>query len=146
MESHHIDCSDVSVEVRGGKVALEGSVPRRHMKHAIEDLVDACPRRAGHRQPGASGQLFDQSDLKIASGPGIAGECANQRGYRHRWQHRHQWVFGPTFQRYAVTAVARQRRGGGYQRLPEGRPAKERDARAKRRAAPLLLRASATRV
>jgi hypothetical protein len=43
MESHYIDSSDVSVEVRGAKVVLEGTVPSRHMKHAIEDLVDACP-------------------------------------------------------------------------------------------------------
>jgi BON domain len=43
MESHYIDCSDVSVDVRGAKVVLEGTVPSRHMKHAIEDLVDACP-------------------------------------------------------------------------------------------------------
>jgi osmotically-inducible protein OsmY len=43
MESHHIDSSDVSIEVRGAKVVLDGTVPSRHMKHAIEDLVDACP-------------------------------------------------------------------------------------------------------
>jgi hypothetical protein len=43
MELHHIDSSDVSVEVRGARVVLEGTVPSRHMKHAIEDLVDACP-------------------------------------------------------------------------------------------------------
>jgi hypothetical protein len=43
MESHHIDSSDVSLEVRGAKVVLDGTVPSRHMKHAIEDLVDACP-------------------------------------------------------------------------------------------------------
>ena len=43
MESHYIDSSDVSVEVRGARVVLEGTVPSRHMKHAIEDLVDACP-------------------------------------------------------------------------------------------------------
>ena len=43
MEAHHIDSSDVSVEVRGAKVVLEGTVPSRHMKHAIEDLVDVCP-------------------------------------------------------------------------------------------------------
>jgi hypothetical protein len=29
--------------VKGAKVVLEGTVPSRHMKHAIEDLVDACP-------------------------------------------------------------------------------------------------------
>jgi hypothetical protein len=43
MESHSIDSSDVSLEVRGARVVLEGTVPSRHMKHAIEDLVDACP-------------------------------------------------------------------------------------------------------
>ncbi len=43
MESHHIDSSDVSVDVRSAKVVLEGTVPSRHMQHAIEDLVDACP-------------------------------------------------------------------------------------------------------
>jgi osmotically-inducible protein OsmY len=43
MESHYIDSSDVTVEVRGAKVVLEGTVPGRHMKHAIEDIVDACP-------------------------------------------------------------------------------------------------------
>lgn len=43
MESHYIDSSDVSVEVRGAKVVLEGTVPSRQMKHAIEDLVDVCP-------------------------------------------------------------------------------------------------------
>lgn len=43
MESYYIDSSEVSVDVKGGKVSLEGSVPTRHMKHAIEDIVDACP-------------------------------------------------------------------------------------------------------
>ncbi len=42
-EAHHIDASDVSVDVRAAKVVLEGTVPSRHMKHAIEDLADACP-------------------------------------------------------------------------------------------------------
>jgi hypothetical protein len=39
---HYVDASDVSVEVKDGKVSLEGSVPERRMKHAIEDLVDDC--------------------------------------------------------------------------------------------------------
>lgn len=41
--AYHIDSSEVSVDVRGGRVALEGTVPSRHMKHAIEDMVDSCP-------------------------------------------------------------------------------------------------------
>jgi hypothetical protein len=43
MEAYDIDSSEVTVDVQGGKVVLEGTVPSRHMKHAIEDLVDACP-------------------------------------------------------------------------------------------------------
>jgi len=41
--AYHVDSSEVSVEVRAGKVTLEGTVPSRHMKHAIEDMVDGCP-------------------------------------------------------------------------------------------------------
>ena len=43
MEAQYIDSSDVTVEVAGAKVVLDGTVPERRMKHAIEDLVDACP-------------------------------------------------------------------------------------------------------
>ncbi|HZT01093.1 MAG TPA: BON domain-containing protein [Steroidobacteraceae bacterium] len=43
MQAGYIDSSDVSVEVSGAKVVLDGTVPERRMKHAIEDLVDACP-------------------------------------------------------------------------------------------------------
>jgi BON domain len=41
--SRGVDASDVTVVVRDGNVELTGSVPTRPMKHAIEDLVDACP-------------------------------------------------------------------------------------------------------
>ena len=43
MQARHLDSSDVTVEVAGAKVVLEGTVPERRMKHAIEDLTDACP-------------------------------------------------------------------------------------------------------
>ena len=43
LADRYIDCSDVTVEVSGAKVVLDGTVPERRMKHAIEDLVDACP-------------------------------------------------------------------------------------------------------
>jgi hypothetical protein len=39
----HVDSSDVTVDVAGGKVVLEGTVPDRRMKHVIEDMADACP-------------------------------------------------------------------------------------------------------
>lgn len=42
MRARHIDSSEVSVEVTDGKVVLEGTVPQRRMKHAIEDMADAC--------------------------------------------------------------------------------------------------------
>lgn len=37
-----IDVSDVSIEVEDGRVTLNGTVPHRQMKHAIEDVVDQC--------------------------------------------------------------------------------------------------------
>lgn len=43
MQARYIDSSDVTVAVSGAKVVLEGTVPERRMKHAIEDLADACP-------------------------------------------------------------------------------------------------------
>ncbi len=43
LADEHLDVSDVTVTVDGGRVTLEGTVPERRMKHYIEDLVDACP-------------------------------------------------------------------------------------------------------
>jgi hypothetical protein len=40
MEAFHIDSSEVTVQVLGGRVTLEGTVPDRRMKHAIEDVAD----------------------------------------------------------------------------------------------------------
>ena len=37
-----VDSSEVTVEVQSGKVTLEGTVPERRMKHAIEDIADNC--------------------------------------------------------------------------------------------------------
>jgi osmotically-inducible protein OsmY len=43
MEAYDIDSSDVTVQVLGGRVVLEGTVPDGYMKHAIEELADAAP-------------------------------------------------------------------------------------------------------
>ena len=43
MRSAHIDSSEVTIEVREGKVSVEGTVPERRMKHMIEDIADQCP-------------------------------------------------------------------------------------------------------
>ena len=37
-----VDVSDVTVEVKDGAVTLEGTVPHRQMKHAIEDMAAGC--------------------------------------------------------------------------------------------------------
>lgn len=42
MQQHDVDLEEVSIEVQNGKVTLEGSVPERRMKHAIEDVACNC--------------------------------------------------------------------------------------------------------
>lgn len=37
-----IDARDISVQVRDGVVSLEGQVPKRAIKHRVEDLVERC--------------------------------------------------------------------------------------------------------
>ena len=39
LHSAHLDSSDVSVAVRDGTVTVEGTVPERWMKHAIENIA-----------------------------------------------------------------------------------------------------------
>lgn len=43
IREERIDAADVSVEVRDGVVVLEGSVPDRLMKYAIESVAERCP-------------------------------------------------------------------------------------------------------
>lgn len=43
IRSAHIDAEEVTIDVSDGKVTIEGSVPERRMKHAIEDMAAACP-------------------------------------------------------------------------------------------------------
>jgi osmotically-inducible protein OsmY len=43
IQADDLECSDVTVQVLGGKVVLEGTVPDQYMKHAIEHLADAAP-------------------------------------------------------------------------------------------------------
>ena len=38
----HVDVSEVTVQVTQGVVTLEGTVPFRQMKYAIEDIVASC--------------------------------------------------------------------------------------------------------
>ena len=41
--SPEIDSSEVTLHVHDGEVTLEGTVPQRYMKHAIEDMAVDCP-------------------------------------------------------------------------------------------------------
>lgn len=96
MEAVHVDSSEVTVEVRDAKVVLEGVVPDRRMKHAIEDLVDACPgvqdidnrvrvgsasvQAAGTvgRTSTAMGSATSQSGAgSAATAPAVAGSAAS---------------------------------------------------------------------
>lgn len=43
MHRGYLDSSDVTVEVSSARVVLDGTVPERWMKHAMENLADACP-------------------------------------------------------------------------------------------------------
>jgi osmotically-inducible protein OsmY len=43
MRATHVDSSDVTVNVIGGMVILEGTVPDRYTKHYLEDLADGEP-------------------------------------------------------------------------------------------------------
>lgn len=40
--AHELEVHDVSVQVKDGRVDLQGSVPERWMKHAIEDCAEQC--------------------------------------------------------------------------------------------------------
>ena len=42
-QSTEIDTRNVAVEVQGCMVTLTGSVCDAHARHAIEELVEACP-------------------------------------------------------------------------------------------------------
>jgi hypothetical protein len=40
-EDDEVDASDITVQVKGGEVTLEGTVPDRHSKHRAEDIADS---------------------------------------------------------------------------------------------------------
>jgi osmotically-inducible protein OsmY len=43
IHASHVDPTNVSVDVKNGAVVLEGTVPERRMKQAIEAIVRECP-------------------------------------------------------------------------------------------------------
>ncbi len=61
MHSDFIDSSEVTIDVTAGKVVIDGTVPQRGMKHAIEDMAEATSgvteveNKVRVQQPGSSG-------------------------------------------------------------------------------------------
>jgi hypothetical protein len=85
MQAYDIDSSEVTVQVQGGKVVLEGTVPTRYMKHAIEDIADSAPgvqdvdnrvRVTGSGNRWGAGQ--DAGSVASNANNPIAGGTSNQ--------------------------------------------------------------------
>jgi len=70
MHAYDIDSSDVTVDVSGGKVVLEGTVPDRRMKHAIEDLADGA---AGVQDVDNRIRVVNRTHGTAGSGAGAGG-------------------------------------------------------------------------
>jgi len=81
-----IEVRDVSVEVREGKVLLEGTVPDRRMKHQIEDIVDQCigVREVENHIRVSRGQGETES---AGSSGELRGASGQQQGRSRRDQH-----------------------------------------------------------
>jgi hypothetical protein len=81
LQNTHLDATEVTVNVQGGRVTLEGSVPQRHMKHAIEDMVDDCPGVSDieNRLRVSQGQSqgFDSSSAIGSGGSSAMDECGS---------------------------------------------------------------------
>lgn len=94
-QQHRLDVSDVSVSVSDGCVTLEGTVPDRGMKHAIEDAADGCwgvkdvenrIRVASHLRGIQAlggddvGRTMSESASEVLSGDAAAGSPRKAKG------------------------------------------------------------------
>ncbi len=80
MESYQIDSSDVTVDVKGGVVTLDGTVPHRYMRHAIENVADNClgVQDIDNRIRVKSQLEQSQSQTSVASGAPSAASTATK--------------------------------------------------------------------
>ena len=82
MSAAYVDASEVSVEVKDGKVTLEGSVHERRMKHCIEDIVDDCMgvKDIDNRIRVSQGQQGAETSMSIGGGTGAGmGQGSGQQ-------------------------------------------------------------------
>jgi hypothetical protein len=85
-ESGDIDASEITVEVRGGEVTLEGTVPDRWMKRMAEDVAEECSGvkqvqnrlRVEKAEGGSSGS--SSSERATSSGTSSSGASSSTSG------------------------------------------------------------------
>ncbi len=77
-----LDVADVEVSVEKGQVTLQGTVPDRHTKHAIEDCVDDCAgvKDVENRVKVTSGGMSGMSGAGGSSGAGSTGSSSGMGG------------------------------------------------------------------
>jgi osmotically-inducible protein OsmY len=82
-----LDVSDVTIDVQKGCVTLNGTVPDRHMKYCIEDIVDKCwgvqeIENDLHIRPGEETGLSAGGTRRMSmqSGGGFANTASTGRG------------------------------------------------------------------
>ena len=80
-QRRELDVGEVSVEVKEGRVTLEGSVPNREMKHRIEDIVDECigVQEVENRLKVARDRSAEQAPQAMAGPSGGSGRVARGR-------------------------------------------------------------------
>ena len=69
MHEGSIDAGDVSIEVKNGKVTLDGTVTERFMKHRIEDIAEDC-----------SGVKDVENHIRVSRNGGESGSQFGQHG------------------------------------------------------------------
>jgi osmotically-inducible protein OsmY len=98
VDEQGVDVSEVSIEVKNGRVELEGTVPSRQMRHRIEDIVDDCwgvqdienRLRVQTQQSGQSGQESRSGSEQGRSGSssggfsGLSGSSSTKSGTESR--------------------------------------------------------------
>lgn len=84
MMADHVDSSEVTVSVKDGRVTLEGSVPHRSMKHAIEDVaeyaagVQEVENRIRVERPGGTSSSTGASSTGVQTASGVTATSGSR--------------------------------------------------------------------